>query len=317
MSFDLNRQTITVVSTANARYFPGVLVTFYSLLTNLAPGWCVDFKLLTDELDERQRVVLRQTIECTGKNATLEIIQVDFAEYEQNPADYGGGKMAYARLLMPRLIAADRALYVDSDIVVARDVSSLTTLPWPADCLMYAVNDPKIPTFADEEMPYERLGISASTPYFNSGFLWVNLAAWKRCGVGAACLQYMRQNPDGLRWWDQSILNAVLWKNWRPLAREWNLPPERIMGRFGLYPFATERGINVHYLGPEKPWLQMHPYQHFYRACATKLARLIPDGFVLRRDTGSEVLQRWRYFLNRAYWNYGSFCKQGLLKLLR
>ena len=54
--------------------------------------------------------------------------------------------MAYARLLCPQLIAEDQALYLDSDIVVGRDMSRLTELPWIEGRPVYAVHDGNITT---------------------------------------------------------------------------------------------------------------------------------------------------------------------------
>ena len=306
---------LRVVSAANARYLPGVLVTFRSLLQHLAPAWAVDFTLLTDDtLDEPHRLALRRVLQAAGRDHTLDIVGIDLEEYAHFPALYGS-RLAYARLLMPRLIAEDRALYLDCDIVVGKDVSALAALPWPEGCLLYAVNDPRITTFAMpwEAIPCEPLGIPPSAPYFNSGFLWVNLAEWRRQDIENATREYIRRFPDGVRWHDQSVLNAVLWNRWHPLDRAWNSAPEQTMGRFEVYPFRPALDVNVHYLGKEKPWLETTPFQYFYEAQAAGIAALAPEAFPARRAAPGERVRRLGYFAKRAFFNYGGFVRRKLL----
>ena len=275
----------------------------HSLLCHLAPGWSVDFKILTDALSEEQRLALAEVLCVTQRDHTLEVLDLDLSEYREYPALYGS-KLAYARLLLPKLFAADHALYVDSDIVVTRDVSVLANLPWPDDRVLYAVRDERLPSFGTgwEDIPCKALGIPPAAPYFNSGFLWLNLAAWRRLDLAAACRGYVASFPDRLRWHDQTVLNAVLWNRWSPLENSWNLPPERTLPRWQPYPFIRARQVNVHYLGPEKPWARMHPLEYFYRDAAAKIAARVPGALRLRRKSGWEGLLRLRYFTLRAGW---------------
>lgn len=298
-------QRLCVVSAANAAYFPGLAVTFYSLLRHLAPGWAVDFLLLTDGLEHRQASALEQVLRATGREHTLKIHELDLTEYADRPALFGS-KLAYARLLLPELVGAERALYVDSDIVVTRDVSGLAALPWHENQVLCAVRDARITSFGTgwESVPCDALGIPPSAPYFNSGWLWINLAEWRRQGVGEACRAYMDRFPDCLRWHDQTTLNAVLWNRWSLLDSRWNVPPEHTLGRYEVYPFARTREVNVHYLGSAKPWSHMQPLEYFYRDEAEAIVKLVPDALALRRKSPWEIWLRLRYFVSRAGWQY-------------
>ena len=46
--------------------------------------------------------------------------------------------------------------------------------------------------------------------------------------------------------WDQTVLNAVLWNRWADLDMQWNRAPEHTLGRFSLYPLGRARGENIH-----------------------------------------------------------------------
>ena len=308
---------LCVVSAANATYFPGLVVTFHSLLKHLAPGGSVDFKVLTDGLDPARRGALANVLRSTDRDHTLEIVDIDLRAYADYPP-LAGSRLAYARLLIPKLFAADHALYVDCDLVVLKDVGHLAALPWPEGGVLHAVRDSKIPTVSMEweSLPCAALGLPPDAPYFNTGFLWLNLAEWRRQDIDDACLAYVRSFPDRLRWHDQSILNAVLWNRWSALDRTWNLPSELTLGTFALYPLVGRRDVNVHYTGSQKPWSTMHPLEYFYRRAAAEIAHLVPAERLLRPRHASECLPQAYFFAQRAYWHYGGFCKRAIRQML-
>ncbi len=313
------QRRIRVVTAANARFLPGLLVTLHSLLRHLASGWTADLTLLTDDFDEENERLLRRVLAAAGRDHTLEVIRIGMDAYRDYPAQETGSRLTYARLLIPRLVASDRVLYLDSDIVVLRDVSELAALPWPDGRALYAVQDARVDVCSMpwERIPWEELGIPASAPYFNGGLLWMNLDAWRRQGVEAACQEYMRRFPDRLPFRDQSVLNPLLWNHWAPLERAWNSAPENTMGRFALYPVLPARNVNVHYVG-YKPWHKRNPFERYYWNEMARIAALVaPEITVRPRWTGADVSHWTRYFVKRAYYHYGGFCKHAVLKWFR
>jgi lipopolysaccharide biosynthesis glycosyltransferase len=306
---------LTVVSASNARYYPGLLVTLYSLLCNLSKNVSVDFVVLAEGLSDLHSTTLRRVLGRTSRGFSLTTISVDLHEFQQLRTDYGGSRMAYARLLMPKSISSDFALYVDSDIVVQRDVSKLVELPWPKECLLHAVKDPKGPTFAGDGMNCDRLGIPLSAPYFNSGFMWMNLKRWREQDIAGKCAEFIQHFTDEIRWWDQSVLNAVLWQSWQQLDERWNFLVDHSLRKLEIYPFLSRQDINAHYLGPDKPWLGFNPYRHFFDAYNSRISNLIPAEIGSCRLGTADTLKRIGFFVRRGYRNYGSFCKQSLLKL--
>jgi lipopolysaccharide biosynthesis glycosyltransferase len=306
---------LTVISGSNPRYYPGLLVAFYSLLCTLSRNVSVDFVVLADGLIEVHDLTLRQVLDRTGRAYTLKIISVDLQAFQPLRRDYGASYMAYARLLIPKLVFSDFALYVDSDIVVQRDVAGLTGLSWPKNCLLYAVKDPKDPSFSNDSLNCERLGIPPSALYFNSGWMWMNLKKWRQDDVEGKCADFIRHFPNEIRWWDQSVLNAVLWQNWEPLDDRWNFLVDHSLRKLDLYPWKLSRDINAHYLGPDKPWLGFNPYRHFFDAYYSQILDLVPAEIAPCRPRITDALRRIGFYARRSCQNYGSFCKQGLLRL--
>jgi len=305
-----------VVSACNGRYFPGLLVTLYSLLKSLRWSCRANLVVLTDGLSNLCEEVLRRVLDCTGKEYSLEIIPVDLGRFERHRADYGGSRLAYARLLIPEYVACGEALYVDCDMVIRRDVAELLELSWAENCVLQAVVDPKSPTFAAEGMDCERVGVDAEARYFNSGFLWMNLGRWRERGVAARCVEFMERFPEELRWWDQSVLNAVLWRSWEPMDEAWNLAVERTLKKGELIPGAAARETNVHYLGPDKPWLGFHPYRAYFDAFFREIAHSVPRELLAYQAGTLDRFRGVHFFARRAFRNYGSICKQRLKRAI-
>ena len=305
---------LPVLSSANAAYFPGLLVTFHSLLRHLGQPWAADFRLLTDDLDERRLETLHRVLRSTGRDYTLEVIRPDIGVYGDLPG-LRGSRLTYERLRVQRLVAGERVLYVDSDVVVTRDVSRLAALPFSGESVLHAVNDARIPVVSHvyERLPLGELGIPADTPYFNSGLLWIDLEAWRRQGIEDACFEYIARYPDRLALHEQSALNAVLWRRWTPLEKAWNLAPEDLMAPLVPYPLFRRRDVNVHYIGREKPWREMHPLEYFYWEQAGEVARLVPGEFKPRSQIARQTRKRVQYFATRAYRRYRKFGKRVLL----
>ena len=143
----------------------------------------------------------------------------------------------------------------------------------------------------------------------------MDLAEWRRQDIGQACREYARRFPDRIAFWDQSILNAVLWQRRTRLDKTWNLEPPNSLRRLALYPRAHTIDANVHYVGAGKPWLEANPFGHFYHACAAEIASLIPPELAPRRPQPGDAAERWQYFAQRAFRNYGGIARRGVRTL--
>ena len=143
----------------------------------------------------------------------------------------------------------------------------------------------------------------------------MDLAEWRRQDIGQACREYARRFPDRIAFWDQSILNAVLWQRRTRLDKTWNLEPPDSLRRHALYPLARIVDANVHYVGAGKPWLEANPFGHFYHACAAEIASLIPPELAQRRPQPGDAAERWQYFAQRAFRNYGGIAQRGVRTL--
>ena len=181
----------------------------------------------------------------------------------------GVADATYYRLLIGDILPAalTRVIYLDSDMLICGDLSPL----WQTelgDATVAAVIDPGF-------VQYAQLGISPSQPYFNAGMMVVDMARWRRDGVGKAALDFALSNPDRVHFDDQCALNWVLQDRWVQVPSIWNLQvftlSESKHGHF-TYPKHLRRNADgvrvVHFNSPGRPWTYMdeHPFKGDYLA---------------------------------------------------
>lgn len=194
----------------------------------------------------------------------------------------------YYRILMPRLLPADvkRAIYLDADLVVRRDLAEL----WECDLkdrLCLAAQDCAAPYFdASMTLPnfqrchqylgaatpvanYRELGLNPHAEYLNSGVLVVNVAAWREIDLPGKLLNCLEQNREHVRWWDQYALNVLLADRWGKLDTRWNQGSQiYVYPTWSRSPFDRDSFERLrddpyitHFTTRYKPWLAscLHP----------------------------------------------------------
>ncbi|MBR9764457.1 MAG: glycosyltransferase family 8 protein [Rhodobacteraceae bacterium] len=159
---------------------------------------------------------------------------------------------AYLRLWVPeRLVGRyDRLIYMDTDMLVQR----------PGLDALFGVDLGPHPLGAVLERPmWSRPGRNARdfrymglppAPYFNSGLMLIDIAAWQQGGLLQRSLDLAAAEQDRLQYHDQSLLNVVLHRNWAQLHPAWNW-------QWMLHhPMAEplHDPVVLHFFGPTKPW---------------------------------------------------------------
>jgi lipopolysaccharide biosynthesis glycosyltransferase len=140
----------------------------------------------------------------------------------------GISRAAYARLFIPFVLppGLDRALYLDSDLIVRRCVGELFDSPI-GNFAALGVADAGSPYVSSlYGVPYwSRYGRRADEVNFNSGVLLLNLTAWRKEDITGAAVAYL---TDGRHQFlvDQEAINAVLPGRIGQLDPHWNVQTE-------------------------------------------------------------------------------------------
>jgi lipopolysaccharide biosynthesis glycosyltransferase len=162
----------------------------------------------------------------------------------------------YIRLLAPNLIADDRLLYLDCDIIINRDLRELSRVPLDGRCLAAV---PETSEAAD--LANRRLGRPRDTPYFNAGVLLINAREWRSRDLQRRTIAWLEQHPGALAQ-DQDALNALVGSDWQPLDRTYN---SHCLGK-DADPAAIRSATIIHFTGRFKPMQAecRHPARSVY-----------------------------------------------------
>ncbi|MFM8981041.1 MAG: glycosyltransferase family 8 protein [Planctomycetia bacterium] len=267
---------VLVVQVTDAAYAQHVGVLWSSLATVHAPGGVRVVLFAEDPAAPALR-----TLASFARDIGLvaEVRGLDMGALPQGPRNKYVHPISYARLLLPRLLVEPRAIYLDADTVVRKDLTAL----WQHDlqgAWLGAVPD------GGEDMPWQALGLAAEGDYINSGVLLLDLDAWRRHGLVEACEQFLATSPHLVRYMDQDVVNAVARGHVAQLGVEWNWMHHHPGAR------AERDPAVVHYAGKVKPWHYRceHPWRGLY---AQHLARTPWRGYRAPDRTLRRVLARW------------------------
>lgn len=150
----------------------------------------------------------------------------------------------YFRYLIPNHVVEDRALYLDSDMIVTQDLSNLFEL----DMQGY-------PVAAVEDLP-------TTSDKFNAGLLLIDNKKWREEDVVTQLFDLTAQHHHEV-YGDQGILNLAFHDNWYRLPLTYNLQVGSDSQQFTLgdmvwYDLFKGKPAVIHYTTGLKPWHQHH-----------------------------------------------------------
>jgi len=235
---------IHITTAANENYAPGLLVTVASMLASIDPSVKLTLHFLNGGVSLSTMEKLERMCESLHAHCTLVDIPLDERLFAGANLGPGNSYMAYARLLMGTLIRASKVIYVDSDMVVLKDLSELWNYPMKGLCVLVC-SDKKI-KFIVDDCPIQLNESEKEIPYFNTGLLVVDLNSWRTGGYEEKSLHIAKKYKCEL--WDQTILNYVLRNNVFFLEQEWNWPFANVIKD------GVVQKWNYHFSDKQKPW---------------------------------------------------------------
>jgi lipopolysaccharide biosynthesis glycosyltransferase len=150
----------------------------------------------------------------------------------------------------------DKILYLDCDLTIHDDISSifsLDTAPYalaavPSGRILVELSDKQL---RETEDHFQKLGMTKPYRFFNTGVLYIDVERWNNQKLGERALDFIRQNPDLCFLPDEHGLNAVLNGNIAQLSTIWNARPPT---RWSRHKLSNYRPVIIHYAGNDKPW---------------------------------------------------------------
>lgn len=274
-------KTIVLVCAADNNYAMPLAVTARSVLENLSCDYQIQLFIIDGGIDDANKHKIEQSlnlnrcqIEFIPRPDFLLTVVQDVVNYlsKVTPEELQhitGSVAAYYRLFITELLpnSIDRVIYLDCDLVVNADLSKL----WEADfndAYILAVQDMWVPYVSSiKGVPYQKLGISAGSKYFNSGVMVIDLQKWRADDMTTKAIEYLKTYQHDIRAHDQDVLNGLFADRWGELDPSWNLTPA-IIDLFSSWqesPFSEAEYHQlidcpsiIHFATNRKPWNSRH-----------------------------------------------------------
>jgi lipopolysaccharide biosynthesis glycosyltransferase len=254
---------VAIVFAADGAYARGLAVAIHSALAHLSTDAPPEVYILDAGLTESSRARLCRVIDRVPSCACVHWVKDPRDAVRTRRGTLAWLSPTYLRLLVPEVLPhhVKRAVYLDADVLVRRDLMPLLEAPLDGAALG-AVRDHAMATTA-----HPWAGIDRQTdhhPYFNAGVLVIDVEGWRSRRLGDRMLEYVADQAGTQAWDDQGALNAVL-ESWHELDLTWNvqllnlafverLPPTVITEQLvAQRRTLVHAGAVLHFVGPN-PW---------------------------------------------------------------
>lgn len=216
-------KTIDISCLTDDNYAPYCGIMLTSLFENNKHNLCRVFIIVGQPLAKKHT----QRFIKLGKAYDRPIIFINFDEsLLKSFPRFRNSLATYYRLFMGDLLpeSVNKVLYLDGDIVVNGDLSSL----WSTDLSDKAVAVVTDKSRFAENRPKE-LHYPIEAGYFNAGVLLINLDYWRANEVGKQCISFLENHSEAIKYYDQDVLNAVLWDKKIMLSLTFNYQTDFLM----------------------------------------------------------------------------------------
>lgn len=271
VDLDLPLSDVVVVFACSENFVPYLSVATQSIVENASASRRYDIIVLTRDISPASMITLTRQVK--SDNVGIGFLDVDAALGDIELPHHGHFRPeTYYRLLAPQLLPnVDKAIYLDSDLIVEKDIAGLFDVDvtgYPLAATRDADTIGQIEGYDATVGPYlkNELGMRDPHDYFQAGVLLMNLAELRRTVSPEEFLALSTQRM--WRWLDQDVLNRVVNGNYVRVHMRWNylmdwqhLRRTHIVSNAPAdvraeYDEAAADPAIIHFAGPDnRPWL--------------------------------------------------------------
>lgn len=266
------QNNIPVVFAVDNNYAPYLSVCLESLINSSSITNNYDIWILDGGLSADIRYKLQSLIH-NKRNFSIRYFDVKAIKEIQKQRLFISNHASvanYYRLFIPKIFSEySKILYLDCDLLINRDIANLYNIELDNNILGAVVD---ACTYFDasfwKKYCNEKLKISDSHKYFNSGVLICNINEMKNFHLTKKCLKKLKEfNPVC---WDQCLLNAICQNRIKYLDMKWNAQwhwnlkefekdSKFISPRFLIdYQQSIQNPYILHFTSQKKPWNRWH-----------------------------------------------------------
>lgn len=220
-----NKQQVNVFFASDKGYLPYLAVAVRSLADNASDTYDYRIRILTDSLTQSD---VQPIARALPENVSLDVCDLTERtahireELSLRLRDYYSASIYYRLFIQTMFPELDRAVYLDSDIVLTDDVAKLYFTDI-GSAIIGAVTDESVvcePVFRDYVKSH--IGLLSERSYINSGVLLMNLAAMREYKIEEKFLHVLCKYNFETVAPDQDYLNFLCKGKIHYLERGWN-----------------------------------------------------------------------------------------------
>lgn len=265
----LEAQDIHICLVSDNKYMIHTSVVIASVLSNSKPRDSYHFYILASGItDENKNKLCRlkkiRDFEISYPEINYDRLEV-FKKVKRSvwvPID------TFNRLLMPDLLPnVDKAIFLDSDIVVMQDIAALYAMNID-DCYIAGVEDLNYAGLV------KMLGYSDAYTYINSGIYLMNLKKMRENNYYDQMIKVVEKEYPKYTVAEQCVINSCFHEHIKRIPHKWNMYHIFLnRPQYNFVPYSWEAWNDgfrnpaiVHFVGPDKPWSfdSKHPYRDQY-----------------------------------------------------
>lgn len=197
----MNSQPMHVAFCVNDGYAQYLMVTIKGLLENNSNSIVVH--VLSDYISERNVARLKDLVSLYPF-AELKIVIVDDSKLRGLKDTWT--IYTWYRVLLPEILDKDvhRVLYLDADVLVARNIGELFRLDMTGKAIAGTID------FQSKDIStYERCGYEPEKEYVCAGIMLMNLDYWREHDIANQVVRWGRDNNDRIQFPDQDSINYI------------------------------------------------------------------------------------------------------------
>ena len=240
---------INVCTLSDNNYAQHLGVMIASVLLSAKTSDQLKFHVLDGGINEKNKKYIEKLKEI--KDFEITYYLVNNTDLVDCPTTYLPIASYYNFLPQKYLLDIDRVVFLDSDMIILESLEEIYSIDI-GDNVIAGCED------AVSEKNKLRLEIPSKYFYFNTGTMVMDLKAWREQDILTKLLKYVVDYPEKIKYMDQDVLNAVLYKQSFKLPLKWNsvyYPYGHTYASDTEYEEALSNPSIIHYAMSDKPWL--------------------------------------------------------------
>lgn len=242
------------------KFISHALITLMSLIEN-AGASVYQFHIISSDLQDSD--VERYVKVLTGSRHGLSLHHVGDNLFDSLPTTALFTRATYYRLLAPLLVPdAEKALYLDADMVCINSLDTLWSIPFEEQEIALVVSE----SDSLQSVLAKNVGLKHNR-YFNAGMMLINVTQWNRANVSEEAFRLLTTPGKRLQYLDQDALNVVLEGRVRYVDKRFNYIEKLAHDEQGYRTDVPVDTCIIHYAGADKPWQEWNQQRvcHYYR----------------------------------------------------